>query len=115
MAKMNRDTTRRRDESDWDYSKAVHGGPAKNPRAVVSVSLRASDFRDIAQHAQQLGMRTSEFIREAALRAIAPDSHRPTVWPPSAGVVSWTFQVDALVDMGSRAGAERATPVKTAA
>lgn len=42
--------------------------PVKNQRSVVSVAFAREDFEHVARAARQRGMRTSEFIRNAALR-----------------------------------------------
>lgn len=54
-------------ESNWDYEQPETHEPVKNARAVVSVSFPREDFERVASAAQQQRMKTSEFIREAAL------------------------------------------------
>ncbi|MBI4493224.1 MAG: hypothetical protein HY690_10585 [Chloroflexi bacterium] len=39
----------------------------KNARVVVSVAFSRRDFERVAECAEKMGMRTSEFVREAAL------------------------------------------------
>jgi hypothetical protein len=58
----------------------------KSPRAVVSVAFSREDFEAIAQYAKRHGMKTSEFIRRAALAQLAPKCSGP-------GVVSVTGPV----------------------
>ena len=45
--------------------------PAAGDRAIVSVAFPRADFNRITKHAAQINKKTSEFIREAALHAIA--------------------------------------------
>lgn len=58
----------------WDLENAEMHAPAKSARVVVSVSFPRSTFDRVAQRAEQLGLRTSEFIREAAIeKAASPE------------------------------------------
>lgn len=56
-----------RDPRNWDDEKAEARPPAGKPRAVVSVSFPREDFAWVARQASSLGMKTSEYIRKAAL------------------------------------------------
>ncbi len=58
----------------WDLDKAERRPPARPTRVVVSVSLSRDDFDLINRSAEQTGMRTSEFIRKAALDAAKHES-----------------------------------------
>jgi hypothetical protein len=51
----------------WDYENAERRPPAKAARAVVSVAFSREEFDLVATSAEREGMKTSEFIREAAL------------------------------------------------
>ena len=55
----------------WDYERAEVKQPVRNPRAVVSVPFSRDDFARVSAHAQRVGKRTSQFIREAALEKVA--------------------------------------------
>jgi hypothetical protein len=57
------------DEANWDWSKfeGRSGGTAR--RTVASVSFRKPDFQTVARAAHRMGMKTSEFIRSAAMQA----------------------------------------------
>lgn len=46
----------------------------KAPRAVVSVSFSRDDFDRVAAYARQQNLKTSEFIRTAALTVAAPQT-----------------------------------------
>lgn len=52
---------------NWDYDKAVVMEAIKRPRAVVSVSFSADDLDVVSEAAAKSGMKTSEYIRKAAL------------------------------------------------
>jgi hypothetical protein len=59
-----------RDPSRWDGQAAEAHAPVKGPRAVVSVAFSREDFNRVGEQARALGMRTSEFIRKAALNRL---------------------------------------------
>ena len=59
---------------DWDLDNTEAVRRTKPIRAVVSVAFKREDFEVVAEHAEQLGMRTSEFIRKAALEKALPVS-----------------------------------------
>jgi hypothetical protein len=46
--------------------------PVKSPRAVVSVAFSREDLQQVERFARERGMRTSEFIRKAALEQASP-------------------------------------------
>lgn len=52
---------------NWDFDNAVEHPPVKGRRAVVSVAFPRDDFQLVSGTAEQLGMKTSEFIRKAAV------------------------------------------------
>jgi hypothetical protein len=51
----------------WDYERAERRPAVKGARAVVSVAFPREDFERVSQAAKRRALRTSEFIREAAL------------------------------------------------
>lgn len=55
------------DPAAWDLDRAEKRPPVKEGRAVVSVAFARKDFDRVAEAAERLGQRLSEFIREAAL------------------------------------------------
>ncbi len=56
-----------RDETMWDYEKAETKPASRSNRVVVSVAFARQDFEKVAEHAESVNMKTSEFIRTAAL------------------------------------------------
>lgn len=52
---------------NWDFDNAIEHPPVKGRRAVVSVAFPRDDFQLVSGTAAQLGMKTSEFIRKAAV------------------------------------------------
>ncbi len=63
------------DPEAWDEGEVR---PAvKSPRAIVSVAFARGDFERIADYATRRGMKTSEFIRRAALETVTPQRHEP--------------------------------------
>jgi hypothetical protein len=61
----------------WEDEPFMVQQPRKPGRAVVSVALAREDFALVARIARENGMKTSEFIREAALdRARGTESSR---------------------------------------
>ncbi len=59
----------------WEDEAEPERPPVKSPRAIVSVAFSREDFEHVAEYAQQHGMKTSEFIRRAALDATLPSQH----------------------------------------
>ena len=56
-----------KDPNEWDFESAEVHRPVKKPRAIVSVAFPREDFELVSERASQLGMKTSEFIRVAAI------------------------------------------------
>ena len=56
-----------KDPGTWDFSQAVVNPGTKKARAVVSVAFARDDFEQVASAARHSDMKTSEFIRGAAL------------------------------------------------
>lgn len=56
-----------RDPETWDFDQAVVSTGTQKARAVVSVAFARDDFEQVASAARQSDMKTSEFIRGAAL------------------------------------------------
>ena len=56
----------------WDLQSTVVHHPVPRPRAVVSVPFSREDFELISSYAQRVGMKTSAFIRAAALEWATP-------------------------------------------
>src|SRR5881396_2104439 len=52
---------------NWAFEAAERRPARRGVRAIVSVAFTREDFERVAAAAEQLGKRTSEFIREAAL------------------------------------------------
>lgn len=55
---------------NWDFEGAEKHEGTKAARAVVSVAFRSEDFKHVVQAAERAGMKTSEYIREAALQRV---------------------------------------------
>jgi hypothetical protein len=65
---MNEEEIRDLENSEnWDLDNAEKHAGSKSARVVVSVAFRRDDFVHVTQGAERAGMRTSEYIREAAL------------------------------------------------
>ena len=54
-------------EEDWDFEQAQKKPGVKSGRTVVSVAFRRDEFEKVSDAAEGDNMRTSEFIRKAAL------------------------------------------------
>lgn len=65
------DTAELEDASAWEDEPFTVQQPTNKSRAVVSVAFSRDDYRRVATHARNNGMRTSEFIRKAVLEAMA--------------------------------------------
>ena len=64
---MNEEEKGLQNPETWNFDQAVVSPGVQKPRAVVSVAFTRADFERVAGAAQQSGMKTSEFIRGAAL------------------------------------------------
>ena len=53
---------------NWEDAEDAVQPPVKAPRAVVSIAFSREDFQMVADYAKRHGMKTSEYIREAALK-----------------------------------------------
>ena len=63
------------DAGTWDFSRAVVSPGTQKARAVVSVAFARDDFEQVASAARQSEMKTSEFIRGAALAKAKSSTH----------------------------------------
>jgi hypothetical protein len=63
-----------RDPAYWSNAEAEIRQPTKSPRAVVSVAFSHEDHAQVVERAKALGMKTSEFIRRAALDQLRPST-----------------------------------------
>ena len=59
------------DESNWDFEQAETRPPTRSNRVVVSVAFTRQDFEEVAEYAESVNMKTSEFIRTAALEKVS--------------------------------------------
>ena len=55
------------DQETWDFSQTVVSPGMSKARAVVSVAFVREDYQQVVQAAKKSGVKTSEFIRSAAL------------------------------------------------
>lgn len=86
------------DEKTWDFSKAERK-PGIKKRTVVSVAFNREDFERVAEHAERLRMKISEYIRNAALQCAEEHPHIVTFVSGSLGAV---IQVRELAPTTSR-------------
>ena len=70
----------------WEDADNEVRPPVKAPRAVVSVAFARDDFFRVTERARRLGMKTSEFIRKAALDQVEPCGGQPVVRSVSGAV-----------------------------
>jgi hypothetical protein len=68
------------DPEEWDSEQAEVRPPSKSARAVVSVAFPRDDFDRVSDAARSEGMKTSEFIREAALARAAHQQRRSRIY-----------------------------------
>ena len=55
---------------NWDFDKAEEKPGRGRGRAIVSVAFSREDFNLVSKHAEMLGLKTSELIRNATLEQI---------------------------------------------
>lgn len=84
-----RETEDLEDSQSWDLDNPVKSGPVKNRRTVVSVSLPSSVYQIVAAAAEEAGLSTSQFIREAAIAKASPAY--------AESVISWAGCTDPVV------------------
>ncbi len=84
-----RETTDLEDPQSWDLDNPVKAEPVKNRRTVVSVSLPSNIYQVVSAAAEQAGLSTSQFIREAALAKASPAY--------AESVISWSGGTDPVV------------------
>lgn len=73
----------------WDFERAQKRPPVREPRAVVSVAFSRKDFERVSLAAQRLLMRTSEFIRAAALEKASGQ--------PTSALASYTVSLGVAI------------------
>lgn len=67
------------DPESWESSSDDKRPPLKGGRAIVSVAFSRSDFEFVADAARAAEMKTSEFIRAAAIDRAVQNSKRATI------------------------------------
>ena len=76
---------------EWDFDRAELRKPAHSRRTVVSVSVSRDDFDQLSAYAERIGMRTSEFIRRAALAHIRRPVRAAVIFSASGSGGSMIF------------------------
>ena len=67
MSREERELRELENPENWDWEKAERQPPVQARRTIVSVAFARAEFAQVAKYAQSIGMKTSEFIRRAAL------------------------------------------------
>ena len=80
------------DSRNWDLDNPTKAGPVRGRRTVVSVSFPSGDFQIVAAAADEVGITTSQFIREAAIAKASPGY--------AETVVSWAGGTPQLLRSG---------------
>lgn len=76
---------------EWDFERAELSKPTQSGRTVVSVSVSRDDFDQLSSYAERIGMRTSEFIRRAALAHVRRPARVAFVFSASGSGGSMIF------------------------
>ncbi len=74
------------DPETWESTENDTRAPATSGRAVVSVAFSRSDFELVSETARDAGMKTSAFIRDAAIRRASDTTPVSVVLSVSGGV-----------------------------
>jgi len=90
----------------WDIEKVVVTPAVQKPRAVVSVAFSRDEFDQVAHAAQRSDMKTSEFIRGAALSKAKVVTHVTSI--AFAGI-SLTGMITAGVSVSGTSTAAKTT------
>lgn len=87
MAKLSSEELNELQSADtWEDADETVQPAVKTPRAVVSVAFSREDFESIVALAKKSGMKTSEFIRAAAMDKAAPKPREVAIISVSGGV-----------------------------
>lgn len=87
MSRLSRDELHELQSAEtWEDVGETIQPAAKAPRAVVSVAFSREDFESIVELARKSGMKTSEFIRSAAMDKATPKPREETIIAVSGGV-----------------------------
>ncbi len=102
------------DESTWDYDKAEVRPASQSNRVVVSVAFARQDFQRVGEYAESVNMRTSEFIRTAALDKISKPAEASgfSCSASNAGIILSASHIGTTTQV--RSAASRDEPVVTA-
>jgi hypothetical protein len=82
------------DPEEWDFDSAEKRTPSKPARAVVSVSMPREEYEHISAAAERLHMKTSAFIRSAAVSAAR--GIEAQVLQVSGGALGASFQTSVI-------------------
>ena len=93
------------DESKWDYDKAEIRPASQSNRVVVSVAFARQDFQRVGEYAESVNMKTSEFIRTAALDKISKPAEASgfSCSASNAGIILSTTHIGATTQVRSAA------------
>jgi len=102
------------DESTWDYAKAEVRPASQSKRVVVSVAFSRQDFQRVGEYAESVNMKTSEFIRAAALDKISKPAEATgfSCSASNAGIILSTSHIGTSTQ--KRSSASHYEPVVTA-
>ncbi len=81
----NQDIQQLQNAENWDTDHPDVRLPEKQGRAVVSVAFNRGDFDRVARRAKERGMKTSEFIRSAALDHATHHGGQPIIMTMTDG------------------------------
>ncbi|MFQ5874805.1 MAG: hypothetical protein ACE5JL_13560 [Dehalococcoidia bacterium] len=113
---MSRERDRELEKAEtWDFERPEVREPVKTSRVVVSVAFQRDDLARVSEYAKQIGKKTSEFIREAAIeKAIGRGAGTLVYGSGSAGSLWWIEQMPAnTLALGSRVEHPEETPAVT--
>ena len=95
------------DPEAWDFESAERRPGTKADRTVVSVGFPRKDFELVAEEAERVGMKVSEFIRNAALNDARHQRQQATIFTASGTPGFASFTVTALTSMHAQARVTR--------
>jgi hypothetical protein len=67
------------DPTTWDYEGAERRPGVDAPRATIAVTFGSDDLELVERCAERLGMRMSEFIRQAAVERASRQQERAAI------------------------------------
>jgi hypothetical protein len=89
----------------WDNNKVEIRKPKKPSRVVFSVAFKRDDFDRVSKYAELCGIRTSEFIREAAIeKTLKQGEFAWFMFDSGSQIASWIIDKNEMPQITAASG-----------